>query len=153
MKPILPLLLFLLIHANSYGQFVAKMQVKEDIPGVCDKNEVYALFPSMEGQDEAICPLTDDELLEKLNTEIQFLKDNPKHKDKGMLSILINCEGKIVQCKLDGNGTTKSKELDQQIVDVFESTGPWEPGKLNGKNVDSNQLITFKIKKGAFIWD
>ena len=63
------------------AQLVAKMEVKEDIPGICDKNEVYALMPYFEGQVEALCPISETEIAKKLNAEVQFLKDNPKHKD------------------------------------------------------------------------
>jgi hypothetical protein len=28
-----------------------------------------------------------------LNTEVSFLKDNPKFKDKGMIGLVINCKG------------------------------------------------------------
>ena len=54
------------------AQFVAKVQITEDIAGICDKSEVYALFPSLEGQEEAICPMTDEEILVK---DISTLSD------------------------------------------------------------------------------
>lgn len=46
---------------------------------------------------------------------------------------------------------TKSKELDAQIVAVLNTMGEWKPGKLNGSEVDSAFLFSFKIKKGVFI--
>lgn len=137
-----------LISVNASAQFVARVQVKEPIEGICNQNEVYALFPSFEGQIEAVCPLSKNQILARLNTEVQFLKDNPKYKDKGMMGIIINCEGKVVQCKMDNK--TKSQELDQQIEAVFNSLGDWKPGKLNGKEIDSSKLYSFKIKKGLF---
>ena len=39
------------------AQFVAKMEVKEPIPGLCNDQEVYAIFPSFKGHEEAVCPL------------------------------------------------------------------------------------------------
>ena len=133
------------------AQFVAKMEVKEDIPGICDKNEVYALFPSFQGQKEAVCPVTKEDILQRLNSEVQFLKDNPNHKDKGMIGLVINCKGAVVKCKMDNK--TKSTELDMQIEAVFNSLGDWKPGKLNGKKVDSSKLYSFKVKKGEISFD
>ena len=133
------------------AQFVAKMEVKEPIEGICDENEVYALFPMFNGQDEATCPVTKDEILKRLNSEVQFLKDNPKYKDKGMIGLVINCKGEVVKCKMDNK--TKRPELDKQIEDVFNSLGEWKAGKLNGKEVDSSKLYSFKIKKGKITFD
>jgi hypothetical protein len=133
------------------AQFVAKMEVKEDIPGICDKNEVYALFPSFKGQEEAVCPVTKNEILQRLNSEISFLKDNPKFKDEGMIGLVINCKGVVVKCKMDNK--TKSTELDKQIEAVFNSLGSWKAGKLNGKEVDTSRLFSFKIKNGKFYFD
>ncbi|MGL5892649.1 MAG: hypothetical protein ACRC3B_22340 [Bacteroidia bacterium] len=133
------------------AQLVAKMEVKEDIPGLCDKNEVYALFPSFKGQEEAVCSFTKEEILQKLNTEVTFLKDKPKYKDKGMINLIISCKGELVKCKMDNH--TSSTELDKQIEAVFNSLGPWKAGKLNGKEVDSSQLFSFNIKNGKFVFN
>lgn len=151
MKQILFTLLIVAISLNTSAQFVARMEVKEPIEGICDANKVYALFPSLSGQEEAVCPLTKDEILKRLNSEVQFLKDNPKYKDKGMIGLVINCKGELVKCKMDNK--TKSKELDKQIEAVFNSLGDWKPGKLDRKKVDSSQLFSFKIKKGKFKWE
>jgi len=146
------ILLLLACGTAASAQFVAKMEVKEPIPGICDDKEVYALFPMFEGQVEAVAPVTKDELLKKLN-EISYLKDNPKTKTKGMVSLVINCKGKVVQCEMDGNNKTSSEALDKQIVAVFNSLGEWKPGKLNGKEVDSSRLFSFKVKGGKISWD
>jgi|SRR6218665_109654 len=148
MKKTILILVSGLLSLTASAQFVAKLEVKEDIPGICDKNEVYALFPGFDGQVEAVCPVTKDEILKRLNTEVQFLKDNPKYKDKGMMGLIINCEGEVVQCKMDNK--TKSEELDKQIEAVFNSLGVWKNGTLNGKAVDSSQLFSFEIKNGKF---
>ncbi|MFI5204948.1 MAG: hypothetical protein ACHQF2_10670, partial [Flavobacteriales bacterium] len=148
------LLLLLLVSLNGLmasAQFVAKLEVIEDIPGICDKNEVYAMFPSFKGQEEAVCPITKDEILKRLNEEVTFLKDNPKYKDKGMMGLIINCKGEVVQCKMDNK--TKSAELDKQIEAVFNSLGIWKAGKLDGKEVDTSRLFSFSIKKGKFTFD
>jgi hypothetical protein len=151
MKKIILTLLIGCIGLTASAQFVAKMEVKEDIPGICDKNEVYVLFSSFEGQDKAICPITKEDILKRLNSEIQFLKDNPKYKDKGMIGLVVSCKGEVVKCKMDNK--TKNPELDKQIEAVFNSLGEWKAGKLNGKNIDSSELFSFKIKKGVISFD
>ncbi len=85
------------IGLTASAQFAAKLEVKEDILGICDKNEVYALLSSFEGQSKAICPLTKKDILKRLNSEVQFLKDNPKYKDKGMIGLVVNCMREVVK--------------------------------------------------------
>ena len=151
MKNLFLILLLALTTIQASAQFVAKLELKEPIEGICDMDEVYALFPTFKGQKEAVCPLTKEQILERLNSEVTFLKDNPKYKDKGMINIIINCKGEVVKCKIDNK--TKSPELDKQIEAVFNSLGEWKPGKLDGKEVDSSQLFSFRIKKGKFSFD
>ena len=144
-------LFFLTICLTSPAQFVAKMEVKEPIPGLCSDNDVYALFPSFKGQEQAICPVSEDQILERLNTEVKFLVDNPKYDDKGMIGLVINCKGEVVQCKMDNK--TRSPELDSQIEAVFNSLGEWKPGKLKRKEVDTSRLFSFVIKNGKVTFD
>jgi hypothetical protein len=63
-----------------------------------------------------------------------------------MVSIIINCKGEVVQCKIDNK--SKSPVLDEQVVTVFKTLTSWKAGKLNGKEVDSLKLWSFEIKKG-----
>jgi len=126
------------------------MEVKEPIEGICNEKEVYALLP-FDGQEKAICPISENDILKRLNSEIQFLKDNPKFKGKGMIGLIINCKGEVVQCKMDNK--TKSTELDKQIEEVFNTLGEWKAGKLNKKKVDSSVLYSFKIKKGKITFE
>jgi hypothetical protein len=127
------------------------MEVKEPIPGLCNDKQVYALFPSFKGQVEAVSPLTKEQILERLNNEVQYLKDNEKYDDKGMIGLVINCKGVVVKCEMDNK--TKTPELDKQIEAVFNSLGEWKAGKLNGKNVDTSRLFSFKIKNGEMTFD
>ncbi|OIQ27208.1 MAG: hypothetical protein BM564_13015 [Bacteroidetes bacterium MedPE-SWsnd-G2] len=151
MKKIIFAVLISLLSFNASAQFVATMEVKEPIEGICNAKEVYALFPMLDGQEEAICPISKEEILNRLNSEVQFLKDNPKFNGKGMIGLVINCKGEVVQCEMDNK--TKSAELDKQIEAVFNSLGDWLAGKLNGKTVDSSKLYSFKIKKGKILFE
>ena len=69
---------------------VAKVEIKEKIDGICDVKNVYSLFPMFGDQKEAICSVPDSIIEERLNKEVEFLKDKPKYNDKGMISIIIN---------------------------------------------------------------
>jgi hypothetical protein len=151
MKKTLLILLTSFFGLTVSAQFVAKMEVKEDIPGICDKNEVYALFPSIKGQVEAVCPVPKDTILKRLNSEVLFIKNNPDYNDKGMIGLVINCKGEVVKCKMDNN--TKKPDLDKQIEAVFNSLGSWTAGKLNKKAVDTSRLFSFKIVNGIFTFD
>lgn len=99
-----------------------------------------------EGQQKAVCSVSEEDIQKRLNEEVLFLKENTKHNDKGMVNILINCKGEVVRCEIDNK--TKSPELDKQIVAVFNSLKSWKAGKLNNKEVDSSTLWSFEIKKG-----
>jgi hypothetical protein len=145
------LIIALLLGFTASAQFVARMEVKEDIPGLCDKNNVYAIFPMMEGQVEALCPITKSQILDRLNSEVTFLKDKPKYKGKGMIGLIISCKGELVQCKMDNK--TDDPELDKQIEAVFNSLGAWKAGTINGIEVDTSRLFSFVIKKGIFSFD
>ncbi|MFM9984679.1 MAG: energy transducer TonB [Flavobacteriales bacterium] len=148
MKNILLQIVFVLISVIGNAQFIAKAEIKEDIEGLCDKDNVYALLP-FAGQVEASCGLSDLDIQNKLNEEVQFLKDNPKFKGKGMVQIIVNCKGEVVSCKMDNK--TKDPELDKQILDVFKKLVNWKAGTLDGKAVDSVLLFSFEIKKGKFV--
>jgi hypothetical protein len=148
MKTTILILLTLTLWLPASAQFVVKMEVKEDIPGICEKDEVYALFPSFKGQEEAVCPISEDEILKRLNKEVTFCKDSSEYNDKGMIGLIINCKGEVVQCKMDNK--TRNLELDRQIEAVFNNLGTWKAGKLNDNEVDSSRLFSFKIVNGVF---
>lgn len=133
---------------SSLGDMVAYMQVDDPIPGVCDNTKVIAILPfSGNGQIEALAPLSDAEIIEKLNTEVDFLKDHPDHKDEGMVHLIVNCKGEMVRCEIDNK--TQSPELDKQIVAVFAKMLDWEAGSINGEALDTIVLYSFKINKGV----
>ncbi|HMK25274.1 MAG TPA: hypothetical protein VK483_04525 [Chitinophagaceae bacterium] len=146
MKKILIVATLIQLSLYSYGQLVARVEMKENIDGVCDIKNVYTLFPMFGDQKEAICSVPDSAIEEMLNKEVDFIKDNPRYNDKGMVNIIINCKGEVVQCKTDNK--SKSAVLDEQILNVFKKLTSWKAGKLNGIEVDSMRLFSFEIKKG-----
>jgi hypothetical protein len=122
------------------------MEVKEPIKGVCDNKNVCVIFSMMKGQEEAVCPISKSEIINRLNSEVTFLTDSTTYNDNGMVNIIINCKGEVVRCEIDNK--TKHAELDKQIVDVFKTLGKWKPGKLNGETVDVCKLWRFVIENG-----
>jgi hypothetical protein len=146
MKKIFLLFVIFQVSINSFSQMVARVEMKKKIEGICDSKNVYTLFPMFGDQKEAICSVSDSIMEERLNKEVEFLKDKPNYKDKGMVNIFINCKGEAVQCEIDNK--TKSSVLDEQIVAVFKTLTTWKAGKLDGKEVDSMRIWSFEIKKG-----
>ncbi len=136
--------IFIFINLNA--QFIAKVEVKEHVEGICNEKEVYSLFPMFGDQKQAVCPVDEKEIARRLDSAVTFLKENPKHNDKGMVGIWVNCKGEVVKCEMDNK--TKNANLDSHIVAVFNALGKWEAGLLNGKPVDSLRLYSFEIKKG-----
>jgi hypothetical protein len=138
-----------MVFAGS-AQMVATVEMKEEVKGICDHKKVYAIFPMFGGQKEALCNVSKEEIAKKLN-EIQFIKDNPKHKDKGMVSIYVNCKGEVVKCATDNK--TKDPELDKQVLEVFKTLSFSMPAQMGDRAVDSCLLYSFEVKKGKVIYE
>ena len=150
MKKTFLILMILAFYSTVSAQFITILEVDELIEGVCDNSKIYALFSILEGQVEPVPPISREEILNKLNTEVSYLKEHPKSKYKGMVNMIINCKGEVVKCEMEN---TDKSELDKQIVAIFNSLEKWKAGKLDGKDVDSNVLFSFKIIKGRFTFD
>jgi hypothetical protein len=133
----------------SSAQFVARMEAKEPIAGVCNMKNIVVMFPTFKGQEIAIAPISEKEIEKRLNSDVKFLSENPTYTDKGMIGLVINCKGEVVKCKMDNK--TKNEELDRQIENVFNSLGQWKAGKLNGKPVDTSNLFSFIIENGKLL--
>jgi hypothetical protein len=140
------LILFGLLAFRSQAQLVMQVQMDDSIEGICDHANVYALYGGFDQQIEPECSLSKEQMEEILNRKLQFLKENPKFKSKGMIGVFINCEGTTV--KWDVALKSKSAELDQQILEIFQTFDEWTAGKLNGKAVDTRELFSYEIKKG-----
>lgn len=149
MKKNLFTLCLIAISLQGFSQFIATVEMKENIDGICNYKHVYALFAGFKGQVKAKCSLKKEEIQNLLNEKVTFLKANPKFKGKGMVGVFINCKGETINWDLSGN--SKNNELDQQILDVFKTLTIWTPGTLDGINVDTHELISYKIKKGVLI--
>lgn len=133
--------------SSSIKNMVARMEVKEPINGVCDNANVVVILPFPgNGQVKAIAPKTKEEIIQELILGVSFLKDKADYNDKGMVNLIINCEGELVRCEV-GN-KTKSPELDSQIQAVFATLKTWTAGKINDKSVDTVVMYSFTIENG-----
>ena len=132
--------------SQSFSQLVAKVQMDEEVEGLCNQKDVYALYNGWDGQVEPKCSVSEDDMQTELN-KVEYLKQNPKFKGEGMVGVYINCEGKAIGWEIDNE--TKSKELDQQLLEVFKTYQSWTAGTFNGDKVDCRVLISYKIKKGV----
>ena len=132
MKKILIILIALAFCTSAFSQFVATMEIKEPIKGLCS-DKVYVLLGAFKGQKEAVCPLSNDSIVQRLKKEVTYLTDSISYNDKGMVNIIINCNGEVVKCEMDNK--TRSQVLDQQIVKVFDSLGVWKQGTLKNKPI------------------
>lgn len=134
--------------SSGAADLLATLQLDEPIDGVCDNERVIAILPFPgNGQVEAVAPISDEEIEAKLNSSVQFLKDNPEYNDKGMVGLIVNCEGEMVRCQIDNK--TQSPELDEQIVAVFAQMKSWEAGTVHGQKVDTSVLYSFTIENGV----
>ena len=147
------LLIVVLIQFSFFSysqQMLARAEIKDPIDGICDIKNVYVLFAMLDkAQVEAACSIPDSAIQNRLNAEVEFIKDKPKHKDKGMVSIIINCKGEVVECKIDNK--SKSPVLDEQVLKVFKTLTSWKAAKLNDKEVDSLRLWSYELKNGKII--
>lgn len=84
-------LCLLLTSLSLSAQFVAKMEIKEPIKGLCNEKDVYAILP-IGDQKEAICPVSEEEIARRLDSTVVFLKEHQDFKGKGMVSVFINCK-------------------------------------------------------------
>ncbi len=134
---------------TSVANFVARMQVTEPIPGVCDNSNVIVVLPlSGNGQTEAVPPKTFEEVTVELNEQVTFLKTQPDFKGEGVVQLIINCQGDLVRCQIDKK--TKHPEIDEQVIAVFSNLKKWYPGTLNKRTIDTLQLVGFEIADGKF---
>lgn len=146
MRPLILLTFFALMTFHSEAQFVAKVEMKDSISGICNHEEVYALFNQLDGQVEPRCSLNRAQMEVLLNNNLQFLTDNPKFKGKGAIGVYINCNGDPLQWEVSTK--SKSSELDTQVLNIFKTFTVWNPGTLNNNAVDARVSFSYTIKKG-----
>lgn len=141
---------FQFINNLSHAQFIATVELKEPIDGMCSET-MFALFSSLDNQQQAKLNMTDQELIALMNEKIPSLKTNLKFKADAVMAFYINCESEVI--KTSSGLKDKTSQLSIEIEKFLAETGSWTAGKYQNENVDCSELIAIKIKKGVIYLD
>lgn len=138
-------LLLSFIHITS--QTVITITIKDPPPGLCDVNSIYSLYAPFGNQVEAKSSSAKSEIQNLLNSKLKILKEDLKYKDKGTVTLLINCKGEVLRCTCKTH--KKNEKMERELSSFFNTLSGWTAGTYHKKAVDSELCYTFKIKKGA----
>src|ERR1700740_1123644 len=108
----------IVIAAKAPAQLIATSEMKTPVEGICDNKKVYALFSSFKGQAEAVCPVSKEEILKRVNENVTFIQADKKYKENCSVNFLINCKGDVVRFEV--HNYTKVKELDAHLEAVLK---------------------------------
>jgi len=145
-------LLFILALVSSFvvnAQFVATMEVKEPIEGVCNQNGVYVILPiGSKKQVKAKSKLSDQEMEARFNA-LSYWKEHPEFEKKITFNLVINCKGEQVRQSFNNNDNkTEDEVLNQQLLEVVASFKEWKPATIKKKKVDSSLFLSIVVKNG-----
>lgn len=152
MKIIFFFLFFLSFHSIAQQKVPEekpkRVMLRKKVEGMCTPaKDVFELYNGNEGEVEPICSVSKEELIELLNNELSFLKNNPDFKGRGMVSVLINCEGKAIGW---AEVVTKNKELNQEILTfLIKQNFDWEPGYFKDEAIDSLYSFSYQVVRGV----
>lgn len=109
----------------------------------------FALELYNENPDEAEpkCSVNKEELIEMLNNDLTFLKKHPDFKGRGMVSVIINCEGKVIgwaEVVKSRNDELNKEILQYLVMQNFD----WEAGIYKEEAIDSIFSFSYQIVRG-----
>lgn len=148
--PLIFILFFISFHSQSQtiDQGPKRVTLKKAIPGMCiPSKQVLELYGGNPDEVEPKCMLDKEELSIRLNADLSFLKTHPEFKGRGMISIVINCEGKVI----GWSEVVKSKngELNDEILAyLMKQDLEWEAGKYKEEKIDSVYSFSYQIVRG-----
>lgn len=145
-KIIIVLIAFFSIGDLYSQNLVATIEFKEPIDGFCTET-VYALMDGFDGQKEARTSVSEEEIINYLKANFQYIKDNPKAKFSGSITYAVNCNGELL--KVDCSIYKNHKEAEKELLALASKYTKWIPGFFDGRPVDSQKMIGFSVKKGV----
>ncbi|WP_294670668.1 hypothetical protein [uncultured Fluviicola sp.] len=148
------LLIFLLPFIALYSQSQTmdqdpkRVTLKKVVPGMCvPSKQVLELYGGNPDEVEPKCMIDKEELTERLNSDLSFLKNHPEFKGRGMISIVINCEGKVIGWSEVVK--SKNRELNDEILAyLMKQDFEWEAGKYKEEKIDSIYSFSYQIVRG-----
>ncbi len=125
-----------------------RVLLRKAVPGMCfPAKQVIEPYNGNPDEVEPVCSVTKEELIELLNNDLQFLKNNPEFKGRGMISVVINCEGKVISWAEVVK--SRNKELNEEILAfLVKQDFDWEPGKYKEETIDSVYSFSYQIIRG-----
>ena len=92
-------------------------------------------------------PVSINAVQARFNANCSYLKDNPKTKGEGYISLYVNCEGELLGLEM-GEKKKIAPELEKQMLDVVRNLGEWKPLEGETEKQDGFYMYRFRIKKG-----
>lgn len=125
-----------------------RVQLKKAAPGMCTPSkQVIEPYGGNPDEKEPKCSVNKEELTELLNNELAFLKNHPDFKGRGMVSVLINCEGKAIGW---ADVVDKNKVLNQEILAfLIKQDFEWEPGYYKDEAIDCIFSFSYQVVRGV----
>jgi hypothetical protein len=154
MKTSLSIIFSLVVSFCFYGQDsipktdTKKVLLRKKVEGMCiPAKSVLELYNGNPDEIEPKCSISKQELIEILNDELPFLRSHPDFKGRGMVSVIINCEGKVVGWAEVVK--SKSKELNEEILHfLIKQNFDWEAGIYKEESIDSIYSFSYQIVRG-----
>jgi|GEM_PF-1650448 len=146
---------FFLFSLYSFGQEsipkteTKKVLLRKKVEGMCIPAKfVLELYNGNPDEVEPKCSIDKEELIERLNSDLQFLKKHPDFKGRGMVSVIINCEGRVVGWAEAVK--SRNEELNEEILRfLIKQNFDWKPGIYKEENIDSLFSFSYQIVRGV----
>ncbi|WP_341900491.1 hypothetical protein [Fluviicola taffensis] len=125
-----------------------KVLLRKKVEGMCIPTKfVLELYNGNPDEAEPKCSVNKEELIEMLNNDLTFLKNHPDFKGRGMVSVIINCMGKVVgwaEVVKSRNDELNKEILQYLVMQNFD----WEAGIYKEEAIDSIFSFSYQIVRG-----